>query len=425
MLLGTPGVPLPPLGEHELLVFWVQVVVLLAAARLGGYALRRVGQPQVIGELLAGVALGPSLLGRVWPSGWDWLFPADDRQSGLLLGLAWLGIVLLLMTTGVETDLAAVRRQGRAAVTTAAGSLVVPLVAGVALGAGLPADFVGDGAGRGVFAVFVGIALAISSLPVAARILGELGLLRRPVGQLVVAVAMVNDVVGWLLLGLVAGLAENDSSALGDVVLAAVGVSAVALLTVGSGSRVLDGVVAVARRRGAGAAAWVSIAVLFTAAIGAITHALGLEVVIGAFLAGIAIGRSRLATERAVRHLEVVTSAVFAPLFFAVAGLRVDLRALGDPAVLWGAVVITAVATAGKLAGAYAGARVGGLGARVAFGAAAALNARGALEVVVATVGLSIGVLTRASYTAIVLMAIVTSAMTAPLLRRGLAQPVP
>ena len=114
MVLGVDAVPLPPLGEHELLVFWVQVVALLLAARIGGYLARAVGQPRVVGELLAGVVLGPSIAGELWPSVWTWLFPDDARQSGLLLGPAWIGIVLLLMLTGAESDLGAVRREGRA-----------------------------------------------------------------------------------------------------------------------------------------------------------------------------------------------------------------------------------------------------------------------------------------------------------------------
>lgn len=417
-MIGS-GVPLPPLGEHELLVFWCQLVTLLVAARAGGYVARRVGQPRVIGELLAGVALGPSLLGEVWPTGWRWLFPDDDRQAGLLLGLAWFGIVLLLMTTGAETDLAVIRRQGRAASTTAIGSLFVPLGAGIALGWWLPDQFLGDEGGRGIFAVFIGIALAISSLPVAARILSDLGLLVRPMGQLVMTVAMTNDIIGWILLGLLAGLAETGAVSIEDLVVGIVGMLAVTIVVLGLGARAIDVVAEAAQARDGGPAASASIAILFTVIVGAMTQALGLEVVIGAFLAGIAIGRSRLATEPIMGHIEVITAAVFAPLFFAVAGVRVDLGALRHTDVLLGAVLITAVATFGKLSGSYVGARWGGLSRADAFGASAALNARGALEIVVATVGLTIGVLSEASYTAIVLMAIVTSALAAPLLRIG------
>ena len=419
MVIGASGVPLPPLADHELLVFWCQLLALLAAARLGGYAVRLLGQPRVIGELLAGVVLGPSLAGIVWPRGWRWLFPDDDRQAGLLLGLAWFGIVLLLMTTGAETDLASIRRQGRAALSTAFGSLVVPLGLGIALGLWLPDRFVGDDGRRWVFAVFIGIALAISSLPVAARILADLGLLARPMGQLVLTVAMTNDVIGWILLGVLAGVAETGSVSLVDLLVAVSGMVAVSVVVLGLGGRFLDRVLRATSARDGGPAASASIVVLFTVAIGAATHALGLEVVIGAFLAGIAIGRSRLAREPVMHHLELVTAAVFAPLFFAVAGLRVDLRSLDDRHVVVGVVLITLVATIGKLSGAYAGARWGGLSRSDALGVGAALNARGALEVVVATVGLTIGVLSDASYTAIVVMAIVTSASAGPLLKIG------
>jgi Kef-type K+ transport system membrane component KefB len=415
--MPTGQVPLPPLGEHELLVFWCQLVVLLLAGRAGGYALRRVGQPRVIGELLAGVALGPSIAGELWPSGWDWLFPDDDRQAGLLLGLAWFGVVLLLMDTGADTDLGLIRRQGRAATTTAIGSLLVPLGAGISLGLLLPDGFVGREATRWTFAVFVAIALAISSLPVAARILGDLGLLTRPIGQLVLAVAMTNDVIGWILLGLLAGAAETGRVSVPDLLVAVIGMAAISVVVLAAGPRALDVALRQVRRREGEAPAAASIAVLFTVAVGAATHAIGLEVVIGAFLAGIAIGRSQLGRGPAMRHLDVASNAVFAPLFFAVAGLRVDLRALDERSVLVGAALVTAVATVGKIGGAYAGARVGGMPAREAVGASAALNARGALEIVVATVGLSLGVLNDASYTAIVLMAIVTSALAGPLLR--------
>jgi Kef-type K+ transport system membrane component KefB len=411
------GLAVPPVSDASLLVFWCQLAVLLICARLMGSLLARFGQPRVIGELLAGVALGPSIAGRLAPGAWGWLFPDDATQSGLLLGLAWFGIVLVLMSAGVETDLGVVRRHGRAAITTSLASLVLPLAAGVALGWSLPARFVGDDGRRWVFALFIGIALAISSLPVAARILRDLGLQSRPIGQLVMAAAVTNDVIGWLLLGLVVGLAETGSVAAGDLVVAVIGMAAVSILVLVVGPRGLNRVVAIVRSRGSGDVSMATVAVVFTVTVGIATHAIGLEVVIGAFLAGVAIGRSDLRTEPALHQLDSMTTAIFAPLFFAVAGLRVDLTALARVEVLAGAVAVTVVATLGKLIGAYLGARWGGMARREAFGVGAALNARGALEVVIATVGLSIGVLNDASYAAIVLMAIATSALAAPLLR--------
>jgi Kef-type K+ transport system membrane component KefB len=270
-----------------------------------------------------------------------------------------------------------------------------------------------------VFAAFVGIALAISSLPVAARILADLGLLRRPVGRLVLAVAMSNDVVGWLLLGVVVSMAEDGRLSAANLGVACTGLAAVVVLVPLFGPVFLDRVHGAVERRGGGPAAWAAIALLFTASIGALTHALGLEVVIGAFVAGIAIGRSRLRSEPVMGQLEIVSAAIFVPLFFAVAGLRVDLTELLDPMVLAWSIVICATAVAAKLIGSRLGGRVGGLDPTTAAIAAGALNARGALEIVVATVGLSIAVLSDASYSAIVAMAIVTSAITAPLIRRA------
>ena len=348
MVAAVPGVPLPPLGDHELLVFWCQLLVLLGAARVGGYLVRLAGQPRVIGELLAGVALGPSLLGQVWPTGWRWLFPDDDRQAGLLLGLAWFGIVLLLMNTGAETDLTVIRRHGRVALSTAIGSLIVPLTAGVLLGLALPESLIGIDGRRSVFAAFIGIALAISSLPVAARILSDLGLLQRPMGQLVLTVAMSNDVVGWILLGLLAGVAETGAVSAGALAVSVGGMVVISLAVLGWGGRLLDRTLAFVRAREGGPAASASVAVLFTVGVGAMTQAVGLEVVIGAFLAGIAIGRSRFVDEPVMHHLEVATAGIFAPLFFAVAGLRVDLRALDQRGVLVGVVLVTAVATVGE-----------------------------------------------------------------------------
>lgn len=156
--------------------------------------------------------------------------------------------------------------------------------------------------------------------------------------------------------------------------------------------------------------------VLFTAAVGAVTHAIGVEVVIGAFLAGIAVRRSTLRAHAALGHLEMLTNAVFAPLFFAVAGLRVDLRTLDRGSVVIASLIVVAVATVGKLGGAFVGGRFGGMSGGDSLVVAAALNARGALEVVVATVGLSVGVLNQESYTAIMLMAIVTTAIAGPLI---------
>ena len=185
LTLRRDGVPdeepveIIPIDEHQLLIFWVQFVVLVLVARLLGALMNRIGQPAVVGELAAGLVLGPTVLGALWPSGAEWLFPRDEAQSAMLLIVAWVGIVMLLILTGFETDLALIRRLGMAAVAVAAGSVIVPFVLGLGTGFVLPGEFIRQGQGTLVFALFIGAALSISSLPVFAEILSELGMTRR------------------------------------------------------------------------------------------------------------------------------------------------------------------------------------------------------------------------------------------------------
>ncbi len=404
-------------SEHQLLIFWLQLFALLLAARLLGAAMRVIGQPAVIGELAAGLLLGPSVLGQLAPAAHAWLFPDDPLQRSLLAGPAWIGVFLLLILTGLETDLALIRRLGRAAARVALGSLLIPVAAGIALGIGLPGSFVGGDTERSVFALFMGTALGISALPVIAKILSDLDLMRRNVAQLLLAAAMANDVAGWILLGVVAGLAQSGS--LDGVRLALTVAGLVVFLGLAGtlGQRGVDALLRVARVRGWGLSGSLTVILLVALGAGSLTHALGLEAVFGAFVAGIVIGRSRFHDADVFPHLDGITRSFFAPLFFASAGLRVDLSLLGDPEVLrWGALVVLA-ASASKAIGAGLGAASAGLPRREGLALGIGLNARGAIEIVVATVGLSLGVLNERSYTLIVLMALLTSMMAPPLLR--------
>jgi Kef-type K+ transport system membrane component KefB len=193
--------------EHMMLVFWVDLVVLAVTARLLGALMRRVGQPSVVGELCAGLLLGPSLLGKALPGAEHWLFPGSVAQSGLILVVATVGIVMMLIYTGFETDLVLIRTLGRAVALVAGFSVLLPLGLGLATGTLMPDSFVAQH-GRGLFVLFIGAALAISSLPVIAKILSEMRLTRRNFGQVILAAGMANDVVGWLLLGALAGAAR-------------------------------------------------------------------------------------------------------------------------------------------------------------------------------------------------------------------------
>ncbi len=411
---------LHPPEEHQLLVFWVALLVIVVVARGLGAVARRFGQPAVIGELAAGVVLGPSVLGALAPGAFEWLFPPDDVQTAMLFTVGWLGVVFLLVVTGDETDLGLIRRLGRAAGIVSTGSLVVPLAAGFAVGLAMPTVFLGGDGDRTVFALFLAAALSISSLPVIAKILGDMGFMRRDFGQLTLAAGMANDVIGWVVLGVVAGLAQAGQIDLGAIASTLLGLAVFFLLAFTVGQRALDWSLTRLRLSGAAPGAATGVLIVVALAAGAATQWLGVEAVLGAFVAGVLIGRSRLRDHKIIEPIETATTGLFAPVFFATAGLRVDLGLLTDPEVLLWAVVVLAVASIAKFAGAMIGAKLTGLSGREGAAPGVGLNARGALEIVIATVGISLGVLNQASYTVIVLMAIATSMAAPPMLRRVL-----
>ncbi|MGB0996223.1 MAG: cation:proton antiporter [Acidimicrobiales bacterium] len=408
---------LTPLDEHELLVFWTQLLVLVAAARFCGAMMRRLNLPSVIGQLGAGVILGPSIFGRVWADGFEWFLPEHEISSGALFAVSWLGVAFLLVTAGFETDLGLIRRLGRAAALVTGFSLVVPLIGGLVVGGVLPESFIGPESDRTVFALFVAAALAVSALAVIAKILSELGLMRRDFGQITVAAGMANDVVGWIMLAVFTGFATSGEVSASGIVRTVGGLAIFLALAMTVGQRVVDRALRWVRRDGPDVAGAMTVVVMTMLIYGVATQALGIEAVLGAFVAGVVLHRSRFQQREVLDHLESVTNTFLAPVFFATAGLRVDLGLLGqDDAIAWAGVVV-AVAIVAKFVGAFVGAKLAGQSNRAATALGAGLNARGALEIVIASVGLSLGVFTETAYTVIVIVPLITSIFAAVSLR--------
>lgn len=404
-------------GEHQLLVFWTQLLVLLVVARLLGQGMRRIGQPAVVGQLGAGLLLGPSVLGRVAPDVLDWLLPADPLQSGMLFAVSWIGILLLLVETGFETDLGLIRRLGKATALVSAGSIILPLIAGLFVGIALPDAFRGDLDDPTVFALFIGAALSISSLAVAGKVLSDLGLMRRNFGQVTLAAGMANDVVGWIILGVVAALAAAGEITIGPLLVTVTGIAVLYGGGLTLGQRAVDRVLREVRRRDVTPTGYITVVLVIALAFGVATQLIGAEAVLGAFVAGIIVGRSKFQQPEARETLERITAGVFAPVFFATAGLRVDLGLLDEAEVLLWAAVVIGAATATKFVGAYIGAQLAGLPRREGVLLGIGLNPRGTLEIVIATVGLSLDVFNLTSYTVILVMAILNSMAAPPLLR--------
>ncbi|MQY03021.1 cation:proton antiporter [Actinomadura macrotermitis] len=403
----------PPLPAHELLVFLLQVGVLLCLAHLLGRIAARFGLPAIVGELLAGVLLGPSLFGWLAPGAAGWLLPHRPEQAHLLDALGQIGVLLLVGLTGMEMDLALLRRRKGTALKVSLAGIVVPLLPGIALAYPLVAMLHVRTPDTDVFALFLGVAMCVSAIPVIAKTLLDMNLIHRDVGQLTLASGMVDDAFGWFMLSVVSAMAVGGMTA-GKAGTALLHLLLVVVAAVAAG-RPLAGLLL--RRAGGSDAAHVTITVILLLLSAAATQALGLEAVFGAFVGGMVIGtrpgfdRSRLA------GLRSLVLAFLAPVFFATAGLRIDLRALSHPAVLGAALLVLTTAVAGKFAGAYLGGRLSRLTRWESLALGAGMNARGVIEVIVAMVGLRLGILDAASYTIIVLVAVVTSLMAPPVLR--------
>jgi len=408
--------PVPPIAVHPLLLFLLQVALLLGAAILLGRLAMRCGLPAIVGELGAGVVLGPSLFGWLAPRVSGWLFPAVPEQVHLLDAVGQVGVLLLVGLTGIELDLPMVRRQGATALRISIAGLVIPFALGIALGFPLASLLRTGGAETGVFALFLGVAMCVSAIPVIAKTLMDMNLIHRDVGQLTLAAGMVDDAFGWFMLSVVSAMAVGGLTA-GKVALALLYLALVVLAAALVGRPLVR---AVLRRSGGSAQQTTAAAAAMILLAAAGTQALGLEAVFGAFVCGILIGSSTAFVPARTASLRTVVLSVLAPIFFATAGLRVDLRALADPVILAAAVAVLLVAIVGKFTGAYLGARLSRLGRWEALALGAGMNARGVIEVIVAMVGLRLGILNSASYTIIVLVAVATSVMAPPLLSLSL-----
>ncbi|MEV4346677.1 cation:proton antiporter [Actinoplanes sp. NPDC049596] len=422
--------PLPGLAPHSLLVFLLQVSLLLLVALALGRLAVRLGLPALVGELLTGVILGPSLLGALAPGAFDWVLPADADQLHLVDVVGQVGVLLLVGVTGVQLDTAMLRRRGLTGVKVSLAGLLLPLALGIAAGFLVPAALLTGTSDRGTFALFLGVAMCVTAIPVIAKTLSDMGLLHRDIGQLTLAAGMVDDAVGWFLLSVVSAAATTGVRA-GAVTLSVVYLIGFVVAALVIGRPLVRWVLTRAGRAGDGGPRVTASVVLILLGAAA-THAMGMEALFGAFIAGILIGQARAAEPPDPRPgrsiwqdlspLRTIVLSVLAPVFMATAGLRMDLTALADPKVLLAGIALLLVAVVGKFAGAYLGARAGKLSHWEGIALGAGMNSRGIVEVVVAATGLRLGVLSIATYTVVVLIAVITSVMGPPILRWAMSK---
>jgi Kef-type K+ transport system membrane component KefB len=353
-------------------------------------------------------------LGWLWPAGFAALFPTEAGQRGLLDVVSWIGIIFLVLVGGLETNLGVLRRARAAVVGGWIGGFGLPFLGGFALGLIFPEELVPANIARPVFALFLATALSISAIPVIARILMDLDLLKTRVGMIILSTAIADDTIGWIVLSITTGLVTGGIEA-GRVARTLLLTAAFLGLAFTVGRRAVRRAMVFSKKLKV-PHAQISMMLLLVFAFGAITQAIGVHLVLGSFVAAILIGRLRQIDQHAVAGVRQVGMGFFVPLFFSYTGIRVDLTTLGGNAFTFTAIALL-VACGTKIVGGALGALGGGLPRWEALAVGVGLNARGAMELIIAAIGLSIGILTDATYAIIVLIAVLTTVMTAPLLR--------
>jgi Kef-type K+ transport system membrane component KefB/mannitol/fructose-specific phosphotransferase system IIA component (Ntr-type) len=408
-------------NEHDALVFLLSVAILLGVARILGEIARAIGLPMVVGEILAGVLLGETGLRRFAPTAHAFLLPPSGAPASMLSGYTTLAVVLLLVVAGLEVDLHVVKRRGRSALLVASFGMLMPMLGGFVLGHLVPDSALVDPSQRGLFAVFIGVALSISALPVIAKTLLDLGLFKTDIGLIVMSAAMINDLVGWIAFSILLGPMRGGGV---DVLHLAITVGLALLFAVGSlvvGRRLVDRVLARVEQQPDLAPGRILSLLIVVAILGAsATQAIGIHAVLGGFIVGVTVGDSPRLRERTRQTIQQFVTNVFAPVFFAAVALRVDFLANFDPVLC---LVVFAIASVAKVVGCSAGARISGMPWRESLAVGFGLNARGAMEIILALLARDAGLVDDRVFVALVTMAIGTSLLAGPMMKRLLYGP--
>jgi len=407
------------LTHHELIAFLLAISVMLLFSRIAGELGKRLKLPVVMGELLVGIVLGPTVLGMISPEIFTWLFPRSGNVTYAFDGLFSLSVVMLLFVAGMEVQLPLVLKQGKVAIYTSVSSMVIPFFTGFAVAWYFPSLFgiSPDSESHLLFSLFLGTALSISALPVIARILMDMNLFKTNLGMIIIASAMVNDLFGWLLFSFILSMRVHTGEggmSLGYTILCILGFG-IFMLTIGK--RIIDKALPWVQTKLSWPGGVLSISLGVCLACAAFTESINLHAILGAFIAGIAIGDSVQLHEKAREIIHQFVTNFFAPLFFVSIGLKVNFITNFNVVIV---AIVLVLAFIGKVTGASLGAYWGGLKRREALVVGFGMNARGAMEIILGTLALNAGLIAAPVFVALIIMALVTSLSSAPLMRRFL-----
>ena len=399
------------LSSAEVLHFLIIVTVVLVLARVLGELCRRVRQPAIIGEMLAGIILGPTILQHYYPVVFKDIFLAFPRSYGAFDGFANIGIILLMFVAGFEVDLKQIRKDGKHALYISISGIIFPFIVGFIAAWFFYQQIFLSGAGQLISALFFGTALSITALSVITKILMDLNILKTKIGNLVLTSAMIDDFLGWILFSIILQM-MNSGKGEGSV-WSVVLVLAFAVFMMTAARWGINKLLLVAQKNlKIGRVITLAICLCFTGAI--VTEYLGVRAVFGAFLMGVAVGDSLYFTERHKLILHQFTVNIIAPLFFASIGLRLNFVANFNMEVV---AVILAIACIAKLIGAGIGSRLSGLNKNESVAVAFGMNARGSQVIVLGLLALQSKIIDDKVFEGLVVMTIVTAVISGPVMK--------
>lgn len=407
------------LSSNDLLTLLTAMSAMLLLSRLAAELSTKMNMPSVIGEILMGIFLGPTLLGFFFPQVTSSLFPMEGNVAIALDGIVSISVIMLLFVVGMEVQMPLVLRLGKVAISTSFFSMIVPFVTGFAAAWYFPELFLqGFGIDKLLFALFFGTALAISALPVIARILMDLKIMKTNIGMVILASAMFNDLVGWLIFSLILALMGKSSGNMniGYSILLILGFGLFMLII---GKRIIDKTLPWIQEKMSWPGGVLSICLGTCFLCAAFTQSIHIHAILGAFIAGIAFGDSVHLNEKAREIIHQFVTNIFAPFFFVSIGLKVNFVQYFDLQIV---AIILFLATITKVTGATLGAYLGGMTTRSSLVVGFGLNARGAMEIILATLALNAGLINEKIFVGLVIMALVTSLSSGFLMKKFIQQ---
>jgi Kef-type K+ transport system membrane component KefB len=401
--------------------FFMQLAIILAVCRVVGLLARKLGQPQVVGEMIAGVLLGPSLFGTLFPEAQEALFPQGPAMA-ILYVTSQLGLVLYMFLVGLSFDAGLIRRRVKSAVSVSAAGILMPALLGSAVALLLltqPEVFFTEHIGTGQAMLFMSAAIAVTAFPMLARIIVERRMTGTSLGTLVLGAGAADDAVSWLLFALLTAIINENPLI---VILAVAGGAAYTIFLLTVGRKAMRGFESRTRRDGEISPTTMSLALLLLMLAAWITDAIGIYAIFGSFILGIAMPRGEFSSAMH-KTLEPLVTALLLPLFFVFSGLNVSIGLLNDPGV-WGfATLILFTAIAGKGIACWGAARLNGFSNRDSLAIGSLMSSRGLMELILLNLALDAGVITETLFTILVLMAIVTTLMATPLFNISMGKP--